>query len=405
MSRGNDSPAMVFDQARCAPYIPRMGFTQGEHWLKRAGFRWIGQSAPRPFSRPTGADLRNVRKILVIRLDDRIGNAVLITPLLISLKNAFSKACVHCLISKRLSGLAEFLPSVDQYIWYDKRSYARNPLLLWGLVRRLRNEEFDLVIDASDELELSFNHAVTTAYSGGRFRVGYDRRGSARWLDVPVPPGDPTRHAVDMHLDLLRALVPVEFAPRPLMDTSRVNSFGAEFRTRHALTPGEPLVIIHPGGRGPKRWPLPRFLNLAQDIVDRLSARPVFIWGPAEESLVNTARAGAHPGVLWAGILSFADLISLLRTAAAYLSNDNGIMHLASGCGVPTIGIFVVSNAAKYRPLGVLDCAFDESIAPVRNEDIIDALRGVIGSTVTESTVGTLRNVEGKNAPGSQSRN
>ena len=377
------------------PTLPAMALKACERWLKGLGFRWIGQSAPRPFSRPTSADLRNIRRILVIRLDDRIGNAVLITPLLISLKHAFADAQLFCLLSKRLSGLAEFVPAVNQFIWYNKRAYAQNPFLLWSKVRALRREEFDLVIDASDELELSFNHALTTAYSGGRFRVGYDRRGSARWLEVAVPPGDPTRHAVEMHLDLLRALTPVEYPPHPTLHVAHANSFGARFRERHALAPQEPLVIIHPGGRGPKRWPLERFCALAQEIGARLSARPVFVWGPAEKDLVESMRAHSSERIIWAGMLGFADLISLLRAAAAYVSNDNGIMHLASACGVPTIGIFAVSRAGKYRPLGPFDKAFDASVAPVRNDDIIDALRGIIESTITDATAGAGAGGEG----------
>lgn len=364
-----------------------MTLKRWEHRLKDFGFRGIARRAPGPISRPTAADLRAMRKILVVRLDDRIGNAVLLSPLLISLQGIFSPAKVFCLLSKRFFGLSEFLPSVERFIAYDKRAYARNPLRLWRLLRSLQKEEFDLVIDASDELELSFNHAVTTAFSGGRFRVGYDRQGSSRWLEVSVPPGDPTRHAVEMYLDLLRAITPVHHPPRPMLDVSAINSFGADFRQANRIAPGEPLVVIHPGGHGPKRWALQRFFQVAERIGDRLSARPVFVWGPAESETIAAARDDAPGGITWAGVLPFADLISLLHAASAYLSNDNGIMHLATACGVPTIGIFVVSNIDKYRPLGALDRAFDESAAPVKTGEIIEALRGILEETMVDATV------------------
>jgi len=189
-----------------------------KHWekkLKGIGLTMLAGTAPRPVARPTELDLKSVRKILVIRLDDRIGNAVLLTPFLVALKDAFSEARVHLLISQRLKMLSDFLPSVDEFIFYDKRQYANRPYRLRKLLKQLRTEEFDLVIDASDELELSFNHALTTAFSGGRFRVGYDRRGSSRWLEVAVAPGDPIRHAVEMHLDLLRALRSITLSSKP----------------------------------------------------------------------------------------------------------------------------------------------------------------------------------------------
>lgn len=364
-----------------------MGFKGLEHKLKRLGFRGITRFAPGPGLPPTAADLRGVRKVLIVRLDDRIGNAVLLTPLLISARAAFAKAELYCLLSRRFYGLAEFLPAVDECISYDKRAYARNPLKLWGLVRSLKARNFDLVIDASDELELSFNHAVVTAFSGGRYRLGYDRRGSSRWLEVAAHPGDPQRHAMQMHLDLLRSVVTVSAPPRPILHVSRVNPYGVDFRRAQSIPANVPLVVIHPGGRGPKRWPLERFLQLAARIGDELSARPVFIWGPAEDAMLLAACADPPDGVILAGKLPFADLISLFRSAAAYVSNDNGIMHLAAACGVPTVGIFVVSNLEKYRTLGPLDRAFDEAEKPVGTADIIQALRGILEETVADRTV------------------
>jgi len=357
-----------------------------EHKLKGLGFRLIARFAPKPGDPPIAADLPSVRKILVVRLDDRIGNAVLLTPFLISLKAMFSQAKIICLLSRRFFELATFLPAVDRCVPYDKRAYARNPLRLWNLVQALRLEEFDLVIDASDELELSFNHAAVTAFSGGRFRLGYDRRGSSRWLELAVGPGDPQRHAVQMYLDLLHPLGETPDAPRPVLNISRVNSFGADFRQANKIPANIPLIVIHPGGRGPKRWAADRFRQLAERIGTELTACPVFIWGPAEEELVKTARAASSKSIVWAGKLKFDDLISLFRSTAAYVSNDNGIMHLAAACGVPTIGIFVVSNVDKYRPLGPLDRVFDEAQRPAKLAEIVAALRGMLEETVVDKT-------------------
>jgi len=354
-----------------------MALKQWEHRIKKLGLQGVMRSAPQARGKPAKGDLPAKAKILVIRLDDRIGNAILITPLLIGLKKQFPLAQLYCLLSKRFFALHGFLPAVDTFVPYDKRSYARNPLKLKTLITSLQQERFDLVIDASDERALSFNHAVTTAFSGGRFRVGYDRRGSSRWLEVAVPPGDPERHAVQMHLDLLRAVFPVAETPRPTLSIGKINSFGRDFREKNTVTAEQPLVVIHPGGRGPKRWPLARFCELAEGILRQLSARPVFVWGPAENEIMEPAPRYMPDGAIRLGVLGFADLISLLCSSQAYVSNDNGIMHLASACGTPTIGIFTVSEAGKYHPLGPLDRTFDESAGPVKISDILHALRGI----------------------------
>ena len=363
-----------------------------EKYLKELGFAWVASVAPPPLSPPSSIDLRTFRKILVIRLDNRIGNVVLITPLLVALKTQFPEARISYLLSSNLAGLAEFIPGVNHFIPYDKRAYARYPLRLRKLVRTIKAEEYDLVIDASDELQLSFNHALTTALSGARYRLGYQRRGSARWLDVAVRPGNPDRHATEMHLDLLRALAPIKQSPRPILDNAAVNSAGLDFRREHGLDPDERGILIHPGGRGAKRRPVELFFALAEADDSTLSARPVVIWGPDESEWIDSVRPTAPEAIIWGGVFPFADLISLMSTASAYISVDNGIMHLASACGVPTIGLFSVSQVDKYRPLGPADRVFDESIKPAETSALIRALDEMIDETVFEAdpTVGPL---------------
>jgi ADP-heptose:LPS heptosyltransferase len=85
--------------------------------------------------------------------------------------------------------------------------------------------------------------------------------------------------------------------------------------------------------------------------------------------------------------LALADLISLFHDAAVYVSNDNGIMHLAAAVGVPTVGIFVVSDAGKYRPLGPLDRVFDEANRPVETAEIVEALNEILEETIADQTI------------------
>ncbi len=239
-----------------------MALKQLEHTIKDFGFWSVTRFAPRRRESPTADDIAAARKLLVIRLDDRIGNVILTTALTQALRSAFPQAEIHALISVRCRGLAPYLPGVNRTWYYEKSVYARKPWHLGRLLHVLANEKYDLVFDASDELELSFNHAITTAFSGGAFRIGYDRRGSTAWLEKAVNPGNPDHHAADMHIDLLRALQPVPETPVPRLHLDRVNEFGALFRRRQGIAPDTAMVVIHPGGSGAKRWP---FLNWADN--------------------------------------------------------------------------------------------------------------------------------------------
>ncbi len=352
-----------------------------ERTVKDFGFRAITRLAPDRRKSPTIGDLAEVRKLLVIRLDDRIGNVVLTTSLMQALRHTFPQAEIHALISIRCRGLAPYLPGLNRVWYYEKAVYARKPWCLARLLRVLANEKYDLVFDASDERELSFNHAITTALTGGAFRIGYDRRGSAAWLEKPVPPGISDRHATEMLVDLLRAVKSVSEAPHPKLILRNVNAFGIRFREQHDIAPGTAMIVIHPGGSGAKRWPFSRFLELATKLHERGHIQPVMIWGPKEDRLVASAERGIPSSLILAGQLTFADVISLLCEAQVYISNDNGIMHLANACGVPTVGIFTVSNLNKYRPRGVYDRAFDDSGGTIAPDQIVMAVEEILDAT------------------------
>ncbi len=108
-------------------------------------------------------------------------------------------------------------------------------------------------------------------------------------------------------------------------------------------------VLIHPGaGSLRKRWPLERFLALADRL--RGSGRQVhFIVGPAEEDLLPELDGQKE------SVFRPSDLVELaarLRAAAAFIGNDSGVSHLAGWAGVPSVVIFGPSDPVRWRPNG-----------------------------------------------------
>lgn len=341
--------------------------------LHRMALAWLRRSAPPRGPKPTDSDLQRISRILVIRLDDRIGNAVLVTPLLVALKGRFSRAHLVCLLARRHWELRSLIPSADEFIPFDRAALARSPLGIRSLVRNLRSMNFDLVFDASDDRTVSFNHLIVTALSGGRFRVGHDRGEAAEFYEVPVPVPDTPRHAAEMHLDLLRAVTTFRSTPRPLLKPPREEGgFGARFVTEGGLNPLKPLVVLHPGGRGAKRWPAGGFAAVAGEIHARGLAEIAMVWGSNDEESAQEVINSAPEAIRPAGILSFSDLASLLRRATLFISGDCGPMHVASALGTPVLAIFLASDAAKYGPLGAHHVILNAQTSPVTTQLVID---------------------------------
>jgi ADP-heptose:LPS heptosyltransferase len=115
---------------------------------------------------------------------------------------------------------------------------------------------------------------------------------------------------------------------------------------------GERLIVLQPGSTDPRRrWPVQSFAALG----DRLAqdGACVAVNGSSEEvDLVHEVVARMHaPAIALAGRLSLGGLCGLLARAALLVSNDTGPLHLGLALGVPSVGIFWLTNLIEGMPL------------------------------------------------------
>lgn len=106
-------------------------------------------------------------------------------------------------------------------------------------------------------------------------------------------------------------------------------------------------VLIHPGSGGKaKCWPLERFFELADALVD---LDVTWLLGPAEFELARRVQERDEP------LLVEEDLETAAEQMAGfdlYVGNDSGVTHLAAAIGLPTVAIFIATDPRIWRPLG-----------------------------------------------------
>jgi len=134
---------------------------------------------PRP--KPSAIDRGAIRKLLVIRVDERVGNQLLTTPLLRALKLGLPSAELHLLAPRQAKAIAP--PHVDRLWLWQKRDSFRAPHRFLGLLRALRREKFDVVVEAGHWSAFPLTAVLLARAVGGRVTVGHDRGEAA-------PPGD-----------------------------------------------------------------------------------------------------------------------------------------------------------------------------------------------------------------------
>jgi heptosyltransferase-2 len=122
-----------------------------------------------------------------------------------------------------------------------------------------------------------------------------------------------------------------------------------------------PVVAFAPGAVGPsKRWPKDSYAAVARQLL----ADGFAVWilgGPGEKDLATQIVGDTEARDLTGTDLR--DAILALAGAAAAISNDSGLLHVAAALGTPSIGIFGPTSPWHWAPLNPLAATIEAATA------------------------------------------
>ena len=274
--------------------------------------------------------MQGFRRILLTRLKF-IGDIVLTTPIIHSVRNAFPSSFIAYLGDRHAVSLLEQNPSLNEIIPYD---FSR-PAVLEQLrvMRILKRGNFDLAIDMLNNPR----SALLTFATGAAVRVGLERHGRGRLYTVRVRDDGVPKSPIQFHNQFLRAVgIPPTATQTEIFLTADERESALQFLPDG---PG-PLVGIHPGASWPaKKWNADRFGALADALTAR-GMRVVILGGPRDHDTIQQVLEATTsvPHVLPS--VTLRHLAALISHCACFVCNDAGPMHMAAALGVPTVALF-----------------------------------------------------------------
>ena len=282
------------------------------------------------------------RRVLLIALQ-RLGDVLLTTPLLQTLRRAWPQAHIDVLAHQGTQGVLEGNLDLDGVITTAPRASLRERLAL--LARLWRQYDLAITTQAGDTSHL-------LAWAAARQRVGlvaslgresaWKRRSCARWVLLD----DVHTHTVVQNLALAGALG---------LDTSGASVIPPRARADEGSAPlvDGAYAVLHPYPMYRyKRWPEAHWVALARALRQR-GLYVVLSGGPDAEERAACARIAMACGEGCrdlSGQLGFGRLADLLRHARLYVGPDTVTTHLAAACGTPTVALFGPSNPIKWGP-------------------------------------------------------
>jgi heptosyltransferase-3 len=284
------------------------------------------------------------RRILVV-VTRRIGDVLLATPLIRSLKRAWPETRIEALVFAGTQGVLAGNPDLDAVHAVPERPGFMSHLGL--LLRLFRRYDLALSLVPGDRPTLY-------AWLAGRSRMGLliDRPGQ-RWkrrlLDRWIAFDADNTHTLRNHLKLATAL---GIAPQAEVVTPRseTDCVAVDTLLGGACTP---LAVLHPYPKFRyKMWHEQGWIAVARWLID--NGMRVALTGstdPAEKAYVDALVNQMPNGVInAAGRLSLAGTATLISRAQCYVGPDTAVTHIAAAAGVPTIALFGPSDPVKWGP-------------------------------------------------------
>lgn len=112
--------------------------------------------------------------------------------------------------------------------------------------------------------------------------------------------------------------------------------------TGQGLLKNKPTICIAPGaGLATKRWPVEKFTKVAHKFVTELKTQIILLGDAQDQNLTREINEQLNGGALdLAGKLSIMETACVMNHADMVITNDTGLMHLATAMNKKTVAIF-----------------------------------------------------------------
>jgi heptosyltransferase III len=277
------------------------------------------------------------RRILVL-CTRRLGDVLLTTPLLRSLRRAWPQAQLDVLTLRWSAPALEGNPDLQRVIAIGESAGA------WETLRALGGpRSYDLALST-----LYNDRPHVLAFWAAAQRASLLPGKASRWKRALAPRHALSRsrlHTVIQYLRLADCLtIPRQYDVVPPR-AAQPHAAAAALRG--------PYAVIHPAPMYRyKRWHVAGWQAVGRWVAAQ-GLRVVLTGGPGahERRYVAEVAGGMPAGTLdLAGQPSFAQMTAVLEGAAAYVGPDTSVTHLAAATGVPTVTPFGPTGTAAWGP-------------------------------------------------------
>jgi ADP-heptose:LPS heptosyltransferase len=296
------------------------------------------------------------KNVLIMRLDG-IGDFILWLDCAKEYSNIFPEKDFKLTLLGNIiwKDIADNLPFFDSFMFFERKKFLRNPFYRYSLLKKIRDEGFDVVIQARYSGEFIIDDAIIRT-SKAQKRIGlegdsaniqkWQKRISRRWYTNLVKTSKKNLPELLRNEELVHALGAKNFKaglPRLEVNKNTLNSF-KELPDKY--------YILAPGARGHwKKWPAQKFSQLADKIYSCCNLTGIICGSLSEKTISSQIISRSSSKLLdFTGLTSLPDLIAMIKNACFLVSNDSAAIHIAAAVDTPSICILGGGHYGRFMP-------------------------------------------------------
>jgi len=281
----------------------------------------------------------NIRTILICRPNHRLGNLLLVTPLLDEIEKMFPEAKVDIFLKGGLGPivLKEF-KNVNKFISLPKNHFKQlhRYLLTWF---KIPLKKYDLVINIDPH---SSSGKISTKISRGKIKLyGIE--------EIEKPKSSHHKHMAKRPVLLLQNLFGFENVNTVSsldLHLSESEKLQGKEKLQRTVLNNKPTISIFTYATGNKCYSKEWWMDLYSGLQENFPHYNIIEILPKE----NVSQIDFSAKSFYS--TDIREICSFIANTEIFIGADSGMMHLAVASGAPVAGLFSVTKTEVYEPYG-----------------------------------------------------
>ena len=314
-------------------------------------------------------DTSTIKKILIIRPNHRLGNMLLITPLVQEVQEIFPNASISFFVKGGLSPiLFQNYRNIDQYYILPKKHFKElfTYIKSWFL---LFSRKHDLIINV---IKTSSSGKLATKFSKSKYKFFGNE------FDNLIEFSAEQSHFAKLPVYKFRNYIhtsPEKIYGEPIKEIDiKINeeelAKGKSLVTQIIPNPSQETIAIFTFATGDKCYSEDWWIDFYEKLILNFPDYNIIEVLPVE----NVSQIKFKAPTFYSK--DIREIASFISNTKIFIGADSGMMHLACATKTNVIGLFSVTPKEKYGPFGINKTGINTN--EISKDEIIESVKNIL---------------------------